>query len=90
MGQPAVLLTRPLCCWFAWRSRDAWGKVECSAWNGDIDTRSTAINGPVIVEHRGRFRVGTTEERVAIPLLITAGRASNEILDSREYDCAVG
>lgn len=63
--------------------------MECSAWNEDIDTRSTAINVPVIVE-RGRFRLAMTEGRVVIPLLITAGRASNEILDNREYDCAVG
>ena len=89
VGQPAALLTRPLCCWFAWRSRVAWGRVECGVWNGDTDTRSTAINGPALVEC-GRFCVGMAQERVVIPLLITAGRAPNEILDSREYDRTVG
>lgn len=88
VGRPDALLTRLLCCEIAAKPGVAWSRVECGISDGNADTRNGVINGLSLGE-RGQLCVGTAQEWVVKPLLITAGRASNELFSRREHHCAV-
>lgn len=62
--------------------------MECGTSNGSTNTRNDVINGLSLGE-RGRLCVGTSQEWVVKPLLVTAGRASNDMFGRREHHCAV-